>query len=135
MLLCDWAEEINGKLYIQGGGWSRVLLTQPLNLSVAIKIFVPWEQANQKHTIATFLVDDDGEPFTPEGQERPAEIRGEMEVGRPPGIRRGTDIDASLVARFQNLDLPSGQYAVIMEIDGSEVERVSFDVRRQEEVR
>lgn len=130
VLLCDWAEEINGKLYIMGAGWSRVFKIQPVTITMAVKIYVPWDQANRKHTIAARLLTEDGKTqVSGEGDDMPpVEIRGELEVGRPPGIRPGSDIDAPVVLRFQNLDLDEGRYLFVLEIDGGEVERVSFDV-------
>lgn len=46
MLLCDAADSVNGKLYILGAGWSQLLFPdRPANMSLAIKIAVPWDQA------------------------------------------------------------------------------------------
>src|SRR3712207_6134998 len=63
MLLCDAAEEVGGKLYILGGGWSFLHRPGvPTNMALAIKIAVPWNETNQSHTLRAHLLTDDGEP-------------------------------------------------------------------------
>jgi len=61
MLLCDYAEELGGKLYIMGAGWSQLRTPyQPSNMALAIKLSVPWTQANEPHNLAIRLVTEDG---------------------------------------------------------------------------
>lgn len=109
MLLCDAAETANGKLYVLGGGWSQVLLPNtPLSMALAVKLAIPWDQANTRFTIEARLVTEDGEPaLTPEGEGIRAE--GNVEVGRPPGLKPGEALDAPFVLRFTVI-LPPGGY-------------------------
>lgn len=125
LLLCDWAEAINGKLYIQGGGWSRLRANAAIPVALAAKIDVDWDKANMRMPLRLSLVTDDGEPALTDGE--PFDVQGEFEVGRPPGIRRGTSIDAPLVFRFQ-LNLPQGVYSFVLDVAGKELGRVTFDV-------
>lgn len=134
LLLCDFAEEINGKLYIMGGGWSRVLKTRPLTLFLAVKLYVPWDQTNRQHTIAARLLLEDGDAFFVD-DEHPVETKGQWEVGRPVGTRPGSEIDAAFVMGFQNLDLPDGRYYLVLEIDGNEIDRATFDVTSRKDTR
>jgi len=127
MLLCDSAQEVGGKLYILGGGWS-VLGTPntPTNMAVAIKLSVPWDQANERHQLRLMLMDGDGQQVdTGEG---PIGVVGEFEVGRPPGMKRGSPIDTPFVASFV-LALEPDQYVWELEIDGTQMARVPFLVR------
>jgi hypothetical protein len=133
VLLCDWAEELNGKLYMMGAGWSRILKVQPLNVTLGVKVYVPWDQANRKHSISMQLLTEDGDPVS--FDDRPVETRGDIEVGRPVGMRPGSDIDAAFVMSFKNLDLGEGRYYWVLEIDGSMIERVTFDVVLRKDVR
>ncbi len=49
MLLCDAAQQVGGKLYILGAGWSQVRRTEGrlTDIALAIILTVPWDMANQ----------------------------------------------------------------------------------------
>ncbi len=51
LVVCDFAEVINGKLYLQGAGWSRIVANQPMVLAVALFWRIPWGKANQKQAV------------------------------------------------------------------------------------
>jgi hypothetical protein len=94
MMLADAAQAVAGKLYVLGGGWS-IIGPDPMPMAIALKIDVPWDEANRRHTLRLALVDDDGQPVvvpTPTG-ERAVELSADFEVGRPPGTKPGTDLD------------------------------------------
>jgi hypothetical protein len=135
LLLCDSAQAVGGKLYILGGGWS-IAGPGPITMGLAIKIEVPWDQANQPHKLQIELVDDDGQAVilpTPEG-EKPIGIEADFEVGRPPGLTPGTPLDSVLAINMQSLPIPAGRrYEWRMSIDGhpDEAWRVSFTTRPQ----
>lgn len=132
MMLCDYAEAINGKLYVTGGGWTMLRGPLPLDCAVAVSIAVPWHATNQKHKLSLDLVDEDGNPVQdPEGN--PVHIEGDFEVGRPPGTKAGDSIANSLSFRVQGLLIPSGGYSFVLSIDGSEVGKTPFRVFRPEE--
>jgi hypothetical protein len=105
MLLADSAQAEGGKLYILGGGWS-IAGPGPLNFAIALKLEVPWDQANRKQKFILRLEDQDGQPVEVEGKK--VEFGGELEVGRPPGLLQGIPLDAVLAINFQNLLLPPG---------------------------
>lgn len=135
MLLCDAAESVGGKLYILGAGWSQILLPDhPINMSLAIKLEIPWHQANDPHRVVARLVDGDGEQVTlpvPEGEEaEPIPVRNEVriETGRPPGLAPGTNLDAPFVFNFQGLALPAGSYVWELEVEGNVEARAAFRV-------
>ena len=126
MLLCDAAGEVGGKLYILGGGWSFLHRPDvPTSMALAIKIAVPWNETNRSHTLRAHLLTDDGEPVELGGET--IEATGNFEIGRPPGIKPGSDLDAPFVVPFQ-LALPAGGYVWQLEIDDEPVARTPFRV-------
>jgi hypothetical protein len=108
LLLADFAEAINNKLYIMGGGWS-VIGPDPATFAIAVKLEVPWDETNKRHQLELKLVDADEKPImvpTPVG-DKPLEIGGEFEVGRPVGLKPGTPLDVALAFNMGPLPLPS----------------------------
>src|SRR5262249_5910754 len=131
MLLADAAQAVEGKLYILGGGWS-IIGPDPTPVALAIKIEVPWTQANTRHELRLALYDEDEQPVriqTPNG-EQPVEIISQFEVGRPPGLQPGTPLDVPLAITLSSFPLPAGKrYIWRCFIDGQPVEEVSFSTR------
>ena len=123
VLLADSAAVADGKLYILGGGWTQTG-PAPVPSAIAIKIEVPWDQANRRHKLKLALLDSDGNPVmappTDDGPPQPlAVFEAEFEVGRPPGMLPGTPIDAPLAMSIPPLPLPPGQrYSWNLEING-----------------
>lgn len=128
MILCDFAEAINGKLYVMGGGWDQIQGPNPVNCAVAVQFKVPWTQTNQKHRLAIKLLADDGPYVAPNGQH--VGIDGEFEVGRPPGHTPGDPLSNTIAVRFDGLPLPTGGYRFSLEVDGTEVSAQGFRVTR-----
>jgi hypothetical protein len=128
LLLCDYAEEVGGKLYIMGGGWSRVTRIRPvLDMSIAVKLFVPWNEANRPHLLRLKLVTSDGALVkNSDGQD--LELSGKVEVGRPPGLAEGTPLDVPLSFRFEDLPLDAGRFRWELTVDEAVVAAASFDV-------
>jgi hypothetical protein len=126
MLLCDAAQQMGGKLYILGGGWSVIFAPQPISCALAIKLAVPWDQANHRLSMRASLLDDDGNPV--DVGQGPVFAAGNLEVGRPPGMKPGTPIDAPFALSFIGLPLPPGGYVFELEIDGTVEARTPFRV-------
>jgi hypothetical protein len=124
LLLCDAAQEVGGKLYILGGGWSVMAADTPTSMALAVKLSVPWDRANTRHKVVVDLLDADGGPV--DLGEGPVRIEGEFEVGRPPGLKAGTPLDAPFVANFPGLALEPGSYVWELEVDGTSMARASF---------
>jgi len=128
-LLCDAAQVAGGKLYVLGGGWS-LCGPGPFQHALAIKVEVPWNEANRSHTLQATLLDEDSRPVR--AGDPPAEVRfqGTFEVGRPPGLPAGTPLDLPLAVTLGPLELPSGSgFFWSVSIDGHEVRRVRFRTR------
>ena len=108
MVLADWAEAMNGKLYIMGGGWS-ITGPMPVPSAIALKIEVPWEETNRQHSLRLALIDDDGHEVIPVGNEKPIEITGKFEVGRPTGFPPGMSMDSVLALPLPPIPLEPGK--------------------------
>lgn len=128
MLLCDYAEELGGKLYIMGGGWSRNYTPGlPSNMALAIKLSIPWNEGNRPYDIAVRLVDENHDAV-PDQEGNDIELAGKIEVGRPSGIKPGSNLDMALALRFDGLILEPGTYVWEFLIGGAVLESTVFDV-------
>ncbi|HXH09370.1 MAG TPA: hypothetical protein VNP04_06360 [Alphaproteobacteria bacterium] len=136
MLLADAVQAVEGKLYILGGGWS-IIGPEPAPMAIAIKVEVPWTEANKRHELQLALLDEDSQPVmvpTPIG-DRPVELKVNFEVGRPPGLRVGTPLDVPLAINLGPLPLqPGHRYVWRCSVNGqSEPDwQVSFSTRPTE---
>ena len=118
ILLADYAQEINGKLYVMGGGWS-ITNSGPGPMAIAVKIEVPWNQANRKHDFDLSLLDSDGQPMV-SAEDQPITMSGEFEVGRPPGLIAGSPIDFAMAVNVQRGPLsPNSRFVWQLMLDGT----------------
>jgi hypothetical protein len=126
ILLCDFAENIAGKLYIMGGGWD-MCSPGPRNLSVVVRVLVPWSEANVDHSLALRLQDDAGNTVEIGEPPRPVVIEAQFQVGRPPGTPQGWDLNYTAVFTFNGLFLePNKIYRWQVEIDGEPTQSAVF---------
>lgn len=126
-LIADHAEAVAGKLYVTGGCWDTLAVSQlPVahpHLTVAAALHVPWKATNHPHILELDLVDEDG------ASQLPDPVRAEMEAGRPPGMRSGDETVAVLAVNFDGLKLGRpGLHSFTLSIDGTELTRVGFKV-------
>lgn len=129
LMLCDAAEVADGKLFVLGGGWS---LCGPGTFvhALAIKLEVPWDQANRLHKLSTELVTEDGQAVRVGDPPSELQWRTDFEVGRPPGLPGGTALDMPFAINLGPMDLPPDNgYSWVVKIDGSEVHRARFRTR------
>jgi hypothetical protein len=111
MLLADFAEVVNGKLYIMGGGWSMTG-PEPAPTAVAIKIEAPWDAANQKHILKLELLDGNRKPVlvpTMDGNTAAVAMAASFEAGRAPGILPGSPLDVPFAVNVPPIPLTPGQ--------------------------
>lgn len=128
MLLCDAAQEVAGKLYVLGGGWTA--LTQPdamTSMALAVILHFEWTETNKRHPVEIELHTDDGEVWeASDGQ--PLRVTTNVEVGRPPGLKPGTELNAPLASTFHGLVLPAGGYVWLLRVDTAVLARCPFSV-------
>lgn len=126
LLLCDAAQVVDGKLYILGGGWSRIVQIQPpLNMALAVRILIPWHEANKRHHFEARLINQDGVlVILPQG---PVIIPGQIEVGRPVGLKAGASLDTSIAINVA-IDLKPGTYRWDFLLNEHLAAQATFDV-------
>lgn len=133
LLLADHAQAADGKLNVIGAGWT-ITGPQPSPFAIGLIFDVPWDRANEEIRFRLELVDQDGnavEIETPEGLQ-PVSIEGGFEVGRPPGIKRGTPLTFPAAINMGPQPLqPGGRYEWRLTVDGESREdwRLPFSVR------
>ncbi len=133
LLLADWAEVLNGKLYVMGGGWTETG-PAPAPSAIAAIIEVPWDQTNRQHRLRFALVDGDDQPVmvpTPTGFQ-PLEVGVEFDVGRPPGSRPGSSFNVPFAVNIGPLPLQPGKIHVwrcFIDNETDEQWRVTFTTR------
>jgi hypothetical protein len=135
VLLADYAQGDNvGKVNALGLGWS-VTTTPTPHHAVVVMLRVGWDETNVEHQLSLRLLNADGlsavDVPTPFGSQ-PLLIEVTFEVGRPPGLARGSTIDHSLAINVgPGLPLAPGRYEWRVEIDGAPRDewRAAFTVR------
>jgi hypothetical protein len=124
LILADAVQAVNGKLYMLGGGWrtlhaAKIPMTHPLGIALGLR--VPWEQTNQLHRLQINLVDSDGASIIPA-------MQAQVEMGRPPGLRPGSDQTAAIALNAAVQFAKAGRYEVRAVVEDQTVKTVVFDV-------
>jgi hypothetical protein len=129
LLLCDHAEAVNGKLYINGGGWSIIFRPgRPVTIYLAVLVTIDWDETNIRHEISAELRDADGVLVENGQPPQPVRVVGQIEIGRPPGIKPGTSLPAPVALGFQSLVFSEGGYVWHFNVGGQELARKQFQV-------
>lgn len=124
VILCDWAEAVQGKLYLQGGGWTSILGNQPVAFAVAVIIRVDYTETNSPRHAVLALVNEDGQPFP--SPEEPVVFEFDFEVGRPPGMKPGQNQIVNFAAKLVGLVFPLGGYEFQLHIGEHRQDVVPF---------
>ncbi len=85
LLVADYAEAVNGKLYIMGGGFDTLWGPQfphVVRFAFAALLKVPWNDTNRRLPVKGWVETKDGETLD-------WNMQGELEAGRAPGQRGG----------------------------------------------
>lgn len=119
LMLCDYAQVAEGKLYITGGGISRITGPGlPMGFTVATLVQIPWSQTNRPIPFVLELIDQDGASVTDHlGLE--IRLEGQLEVGRPLGLEHGVSIDSPMALHTGGLQLGPGRYTWRLSLDGA----------------
>src|SRR5438132_710410 len=97
-ILCDSAATADGKLYVQGGGWT--ILGSPTfpflqpRIALGVVIGVPFTATNHTHDLRIQLLHEDGQPVPtghvgPDGDASAVEVTAQFNIGRPPMLQHG----------------------------------------------
>ena len=124
MLLADSAQAVGGKLYVLGGGFDRINMPAvpfQFRFDLAMLIAVPWGATNQPYQVVVELLDADG-------QHVGYRAEATMEIGRPPGTRRGTSLTVPLAVPVVAEFTKPGRYFLAGSVNGEERNRVAFEV-------
>jgi hypothetical protein len=121
---------VGGKLYILGGAWNvvqRPADVTSLNVTVAIKLSVPWDLANHRLGVMVRLLTSDGELV--ELSEGPVEAGGELEVARGLGLRQGTPLVSTFVLPFGLSGVEAGSYVFELRVRDQIIATEPFQVQ------
>jgi hypothetical protein len=122
LLLCDWAEVVQGKLFAQGMGWSIVVADEPIQMAIAVLIRVPYDQTNKNHKAEVRMRTEDGAPYPDEG----GMFQFEFEIGRPPGMKVGQEQNLPFAAKLAGIAFPTGGYLFEIEVDNVLLDTAPF---------
>ena len=119
LMAADFAEVINGKTYIMGGGWDKFTPASypaQLRLGVAVGIRVPYLEANLPHHFMLLLRNGDGKELL--------KLEGALETGRAPGSR-GEDTLVPIAANTQIELAEPDQLELVAQV-GESTKRISI---------
>lgn len=124
LVLADFAQVADNKLYLMGGGWDKLTINTQFPAqhlcSLAVSFRVPWDATNQRHNAQIEILSEDGASI--------ASINGQFEVGRPPGTPVGQSQRSQLAVNIPLTFEKPGTYVVIGRVEGQELARVPFNV-------
>jgi len=126
VMLADHAEAINGKLYMNGGGWTDlnrpVVAGQappPNAFSIALSVFVPWGDTNRPIDLKLVVEDDDGNNLI--------DITSQIVVGRSPILPPGSGQHTPLAINAVQVFPKAGGYRVVVKL-GEDVRTWPFRI-------
>lgn len=124
LLLTDYSESVNGKLYMVGGGWNILRLTelpQDWSFGIALGVDVGWDETNRPHELEVAVEDPDGAALG-EG------LAANFETGRPPGISPGQEQRLVMSIGTAVTFAAAGPHAAVVRVNGEEIGRARFYV-------
>jgi len=124
LIIADFAEVINNKLYLQGGGWDKLTVNTGFpfirQIGIAASINVPWNETNQDGTLRIEILTQDAKSL--------AKMEGKFRVGRPADHPPGEDQRAQIAASLGIEIETEGVYVVSAHLEDQEEARVKFSV-------
>ncbi len=123
-LIADYAEIVNGKLYLMGGGWDTTHAPQApatVRLAVAVGVRLEWGDAGRDFPVLITVEDDDGHEHV--------RIQGAVNASHAPSAVPGTAQLAQIAANLP-ITLPAfGGYRVRINVgddDGGDSRNLPF---------
>jgi uncharacterized protein DUF6941 len=144
-LLCDSAITAEGKLYVQGGGWTMLTVqampAQLPRLGVGAVVTVPYAATNRNHTLTIELKSEDGAPVlvgvppalgdpTSTPDQQPVKAEAQFNIGRPPMLVPGEAQAIAFAVNMDGIQITSvGGFVVDISIDGTSLRTLTFRVQ------
>lgn len=127
----DHAAVHSGKLYVNGGCWTRLRFPSfPAvhNFSICVVLHIPCDEHQQNHSFAVSFQDADGQPT-------PYRLEGRYQTGALAGTRPGdlTVVPIALQAANFVFQRP-GDYTAVLHVDGKEIRCLRFSAVEVSEV-
>jgi hypothetical protein len=122
LLLCDYSEAVNGKLYLTGGGWNVLRLPElpaEYSFSIGLGIDVAWHETNSPHELVVSVQD-------PDGVELGDGLTANFETGRPPGLTEGQEQRLVMSIAATAAFTTPGPHAAVVQVNGEELARSRF---------
>ncbi len=123
ILVADYAEVLNGKLYTMGGGWDNLVvnsLPHSQNFAIATSFLVEWNETNYRHNVEI--------EFSTEDEKLIATLTAELEVGRPPGSTPGQSQRLMLAVNINHTFEALGTFVIRTKVEEEELSRLVFRV-------
>lgn len=119
----DHAVVESGKLYVNGGFWSRLSFPSfPVvhNFAVCVVLHIPWRAHHQRHTFAVSFEDADGQLTS-------NRVEGQFQTGTAPDMRTGDYSVVPIAIGVNGFVLQrAGDYAAVLQVDQTEINRWRF---------
>lgn len=131
LVVADAVAAVEGKHYIQGGGWDNLFAahfpaTHPA-LGIAVRLRVPWNDTNRPYQVQLDIIDDDTQASILSSP--PGPPSGVINLGRPPLLSPGADQVVCLAFNLYGLQFRQpGSYLAVVRIEGAEAGRSPFSV-------
>jgi len=122
VLLCDYSEAVNGKLYLTGGGRNVLRLPElpaEWSFSIGLGIDIAWHETNSPHELVVGVQD-------PDGQELGEGLTANFETGRPPGLPEGQEQRLVMSIAATATFATPGPHAAVVQVNGEELARARF---------
>jgi hypothetical protein len=112
LFVADHVEVVNGKLYVNGGGWSDItrLPNQLSHFGIGLSLCIPWNETNQPHDLLVRLENEDS-------NQELAKAEMQINVGRPPTLPKGSDQHLAIGMMLSTVFPSAGGYRVTAEVD------------------
>lgn len=127
LILADSAEALNGKLYLMGGGWDSVTVTdiaRPVPIAIACGINVPWSETDNAHELSLAITDQDGKEVAPR-------LQASFKTGRSPNLERGHPAHVPFAIKAELVFPVAGTYVISATVDDNAETRrkLAFHIR------
>jgi hypothetical protein len=122
LLLCDYSEAVNGKLYLTGGGWNVLRLPElpaEWSFSIGLGIDIAYHETNEPHELVVTVQD-------PDGNELGDGLTANFETGRPPGLPQGQEQRLVMSIAATAAFATAGPHAAVVQVNGEEIGRARF---------